>query len=159
MERKSEYSKAIEGILTPGRKSNVDSIGDWGVDNAVEAAACPSVQSVRPSVRCPSNHPAVRPDGLLGPPKNNKICTLSTAECENANAALTFAFVNAIADHISLRSPAICAPFALFFFFNLLPLFLLSCGVRPHTECVCVCVCAHITKLSFNYNLHTICIE
>jgi len=62
-------SKAIEGILTPRRKSNVDSIGDWGVDNAVEAAACPSVRrppSICPSVSLSVRHPSVCPSDRMG---------------------------------------------------------------------------------------------
>lgn len=95
-------------ILTPHRNLNVGSSCDWGVDNSFVRP------SLRPSVRCFSTGWAIettkaattRNEMEREKKKKKKQLTRTASAAEREWAAITFVFVNAIADHISVRGSA-----------------------------------------------------
>lgn len=115
--------KTHRDILTPHRNLNVGNSCDWGVDNAL-TSSLPGSPGWHPSPPQPAAH-HTRPDGLLRPPKQQQKTRkhsnalrvqrsssssaaqeLQTLHSARRTFAITFVFVNAIADHISVAVAA-----------------------------------------------------
>lgn len=169
MARRGKASKTHRDILTPHRNLNVGNSCDWGVDNAL-TSSLPGSPGWHPSPPLTPAAHHTRPDGLLRPPKQQQKTRkhsnalrvqrssssaaqeLQTLHSARRTFAITFVFVNAIADHISVAVAEGSAP-----------LFSLSLSRSP---ALCDLLCgpcgtaqAQITSFSFNYEYNVFAFE